>query len=82
MLLSCRNARYAAFSFNSDPVAEIQQRVEAVCSQYYLPIAAGLVDDPEAAVEDLRQRLTEAGIYVLYDEIQKQAAEFWRSAAR
>ena len=73
---------YASFSFNSTPVENIQRAVEEINSQYYLPIAAGMVDDPEAAVEDLRQRLSDAGIYEMYAEIQKQAAEHWSSAAR
>lgn len=72
---------YSSFSFNSAPVEDIQQTIETIANQYYLPIAAGLVDDPEAAVEDLRQRLAEAGIYEMYEEMQKQAAEHWNSAA-
>lgn len=67
---------YTAFSFDGENVRTELDRVYEIITQYYEPISAGLVDNPETAVEELRAKLEEAGIRVVYEEIQRQADEF------
>ena len=67
---------YATFAFNDENVKTEIANINAIMSQYYEPIEAGLVDDPAAAVEELREKLDGAGIQKVYEELQAQAEEF------
>ncbi|MBR1742719.1 MAG: ABC transporter substrate-binding protein [Lachnospiraceae bacterium] len=68
---------YSTFSFNSEKVDIEVVNISNVMSKYFDPICAGLVDDPEKAVKELRIKLKKAGIEKVYQEIEKQTAEFW-----
>lgn len=70
---------FVAFSFHNENVKTEVTNVTGIVSKYCDPIYAGLVDDPEKAVEELREKLEVAGIQKLYDEIQKQADAFMAS---
>ncbi len=70
---------YVTFSFNNENVKTETANVNSIISKEFDPICAGLTDDPEKAVEDLRKHLNAAGIQKIYDEIKKQAEAFWES---
>ena len=67
---------YSTFSFNEESVKNEVAVVNTVVSQYFTPIALGMVDDVEAAVEEFSQKLEEAGIRKIYEEVQRQAGEY------
>lgn len=70
---------YSTFVFNSENVSKEVANCSTILTQSFDPICAGLVDDPEKAVEELRAQLQKAGIEKIYNEIKKQAEEFLES---
>ena len=66
----------SAFAFNEENVKSEAAVVNTVVSQYFMPISLGMVDDVDAAVEEFAQKLKEAGIDKIYEEVKKQTAEF------
>lgn len=70
---------YVTFSFDNQKVKTEVTNITSVLEKEFDPICAGLVDDPEKAVKDLREHLNTAGIQKVYAELQKQAEEFWAS---
>lgn len=44
--------------------------------QYLAPLQAGLVDDVDAAVEEFRQKMTDAGIEVCREAFKEQWAAY------
>lgn len=66
----------STFSFNEEKVKSEVAVVNTVVSQYLTPISLGMVDDVDAAVAEFAQKLEEAGIQKIYEEVKKQTAEF------
>ncbi len=60
------------FQFNVEPVKKEYSAVKAIMDQYHRPIQLGLVEDIDAAYEDLHQRLYDAGYERLLKEYQAQ----------
>ncbi|MCR4587283.1 MAG: ABC transporter substrate-binding protein [Lachnospiraceae bacterium] len=60
------------FQFNVDPVREEYTAVRDVMTRYHRPIQLGMVDDIDAAYEDLKVRLYDAGYERLLQEYQTQ----------
>jgi putative aldouronate transport system substrate-binding protein len=50
--------------------------VQNVISQYLNPIFAGLVDDPEAAVEEFRGLVKDAGLDTIREQFNQQWVDF------
>lgn len=67
---------YDTFAFNEENVKTEVALINTVVTQYLIPIHVGMVDNVEAAVEDLKDKLNQAGIQKVYDELKKQAEEF------
>src|SRR5690606_29321034 len=65
-----------AFSFSDEKVKNEVAVIETVVTQYMEPIDVGLVDDVDAAIEELRSKLKEAGIEKVEKEIQAQVDAF------
>lgn len=66
----------SAFAFNEENVKSEAAVVNTVVSQYFMPISLGMVDDVDAAVEEFSQKLKEAGIDKIYEEVKRQTTEF------
>ena len=67
---------FSTFAFNEEKVKSEVAVVNTVVSQYFMPISLGMVDDVDAAVEEFAQKLKEAGIDKIYEEVKRQTAEF------
>jgi putative aldouronate transport system substrate-binding protein len=65
-----------AFAENYDNYSTEMSAVQNVISQYLNPIFAGVVDDPEAAIEDFRQRVTDAGLDTIREEYYQQWIDY------
>ena len=63
---------YDGFSENYDSYSAERSAVSNVMRQYLAPLQAGLVDDVDAAVEEFRSKMKEAGIDVCREEYTKQ----------
>lgn len=63
---------YDGFSENYDAYAAERTAVSNVMRQYLAPLQAGLVDDVDAAVEEFRQKMTDAGIEVCREGFKEQ----------
>ena len=63
---------YDGFSENYDSYSAERSAVSNVMRQYLAPLEAGLVDDVDAAVEEFRNKMTEAGIDKCREEYTKQ----------
>lgn len=63
---------YNGFSENYDAYQAERTAVSNVMRQYLAPLQAGLVDDVDAAVEEFRQKMTDAGIDVCRDGFKEQ----------
>lgn len=63
---------YNGFSENYDAYAAERTAVSNVMRQYLAPLQAGLVDDVDAAVEEFRQKMTDAGIEVCREGFKEQ----------
>ncbi|MBE5832618.1 MAG: DUF3502 domain-containing protein [Butyrivibrio sp.] len=63
---------YDGFSENYDAYSAERSAVSNVMRQYLAPLQAGLVDDVDAAVEEFRSKMKEAGIDVCREEYTKQ----------
>jgi putative aldouronate transport system substrate-binding protein len=61
------------FSFNEEPVKSQVAILNTLKTQYMDPISTGLVDDPDAAVDEFLKKLDEAGIDDVLAEMQAQA---------
>lgn len=64
-----------AFTFSEDNVASQIAVCNTLISQYINPLSAGLVDDVDVTLDELTQKLKEAGIDEILEEMQKQANE-------
>lgn len=62
----------SAFTFSDENVKVEMAAVNDIVSRYFEPISTGIVDDPEAAVVELREKLNEAGINKIIDEMNRQ----------
>ena len=65
-----------AFAENYEPYSTERTAVQNVISQYLNPIFAGLVDDPEAAVEEFRGLVKDAGLDTIREEFNKQWVDY------
>lgn len=63
---------YDGFSENYDSYSAERSAVGNVMRQYLAPLEAGLVDDVDAAVEEFRSKMKDAGIDKVRDEYTKQ----------
>jgi putative aldouronate transport system substrate-binding protein len=63
---------YSKFIFDRTPVEPELAALSDVISQYLKPIMYGVVDDPVAAVEELRDALKQAGHDRVLQEVQRQ----------
>ena len=63
---------YSKFIFDRTAVEPELAAISDVISQYYVPIQYGVVDDPAAAVEELRVALRQAGYDKVMEEVQRQ----------
>lgn len=63
---------YNGFSENYDAYQAERTAVSNVMRQYLAPLQAGLVDDVDAAVEEFRQKMTDAGIDVCREGFKEQ----------
>lgn len=63
---------YNGFSENYDAYAAERTAVSNVMRQYLAPLQAGLVDDVDAAVEEFRQKMTDAGIETCREGFKEQ----------
>ena len=63
---------YDGFSENYESYSAERSAVSNVMRQYLAPIQAGLVDDVDAAIEEFRNKVTEAGIDKCREEYKKQ----------
>ena len=66
---------YDSFNFNTEPVASQMASVDAVISTYYDPLANGVVEDVDVAIEEFKTMLDKAGMRDIIAELEKQAAE-------
>ena len=67
---------YNGFSENYDAYQAERTAVSNVMKQYLAPLQAGLVDDVDAAVEEFRQKMTDAGVEVCRDGFKEQWAAY------
>lgn len=65
-----------AFAFAEENVKNEVAVINTVLTQYMQPISLGFVDDVEAAVEELRTKLREAGIEKVIEEMNRQVEEY------
>lgn len=63
---------YNGFGENYEAYAAERTAVSNIIKQYLAPLQAGLVDDVDAAVEEFRQKMTDAGIDVCRDGFKEQ----------
>lgn len=63
---------YDGFSENYDAYSAERTAVSNVMKQYLAPLQAGLVADVDAAVEEFRQKMTDAGIDACRDGFKEQ----------
>ncbi len=63
---------YDGFSENYEAYSAERSAVSNVMRQYLAPLEAGLVDDVDKAVEEFRNKMTEAGIEKCREEYTKQ----------
>ncbi|MDR1538006.1 MAG: ABC transporter substrate-binding protein [Clostridiales bacterium] len=61
------------FSMNEEVVKSQIAVINTLITQYMDPISTGLVDDPDAAVDEFLLKLNEAGLQEVHLEMQKQA---------
>lgn len=66
----------SSFSFDDSTVKNEMASVGNVITQYGVPIDLGMCDDVDAAVEEYKQKLKEAGLDKIYDECEKQIKEY------
>lgn len=64
------------FYFDSSPVATEEAAVRAVYSEYNMSLECGLVDDIEATIQEMNEKMYDAGLQTIIDEKQKQLNEF------
>jgi putative aldouronate transport system substrate-binding protein len=67
---------YSSFQFVSDNVESEIAAINQICMQYGASIIFGKVDDVESAVEDLRAKLTNAGIDKVIEEVKSQVEDY------
>ncbi len=67
---------YNGFSENYDAYQAERTAVSNVMKQYLAPLQAGLVDNVDAAVEEFRQKMTDAGIEICRDGFKEQWAAY------
>ena len=67
---------YNGFSENYDAYQAERTAVSNVMKQYLAPLQAGLVDDVDAAVEEFRQKMTDAGIEACREGFKEQWAAY------
>ncbi len=67
---------YDGFSENYDAYSAERSAVSNVMRQYLAPLEAGLVDDVDAAVEEFRNKMTEAGLDKCREEYTKQWKDY------
>ena len=65
-----------AFAEDYEPYSTEMTAVQNVISEKLNPIFAGLVDDPEAAVEEFRTEVKAAGLDTIREEFNKQWVDF------
>ena len=68
--------RYGAIALDYAPVQAELAAVNQVVQQYGTPINVGLVDDVDAAIEEYRQKLKDAGIDKLVDYVQQTVTAY------
>lgn len=67
----------AGFSINTDEIGAELAAIKSICDEYKMPLEKGVVDDPEKGLEELKQKLQEAGADKVLEEINRQIAEYW-----
>ncbi len=67
---------YDGFSENYEAYSAERSAVSNVMRQYLAPLEAGLVDDVDAAVEEFRNKMTEAGLDKCREEYTKQWKDY------
>lgn len=68
----------AGFTLNQDSISAEIAALSSVCAEYKLPLEKGLVD-PETGIAQLQQKLKDAGIDKVMDEINRQIEAYWAS---
>lgn len=63
------------FVFDTTNVSTEISMINALQAQYYTPLIAGMVDDVDAAIAELREQLDMAGMQEVLAEAQRQANE-------
>lgn len=67
---------FDGFSFDNANVSSQTAAVDTVLDQYYTPLLLGMAGDVDAAIEELKKQLDNAGIQTIYDDLKKQAEEY------
>jgi putative aldouronate transport system substrate-binding protein len=67
---------YAHFTVNFDKITNERAAVIATVTEYAKPLTYGYVADVEAGFAELKNKLDEAGLRVMLDEVNSQFAAF------
>jgi putative aldouronate transport system substrate-binding protein len=70
------NQKFAAFAPDLTNIQTETANITNVLQQYEWPLNVGMVDDVDAAIETLKQKLIDAGIEKVQTELQAQADTF------
>lgn len=62
---------------DTDEIGAELAAIKSICDEYKMPLEKGVVDDPEKGLEELKQKLQEAGADKVLEEINRQIAEYW-----
>ena len=65
----------AGFALDQDPIAAELAALKSVSDEYRIPLEKGVVD-PETGLEELRQKLKDAGADKVLEEINRQVTEY------
>lgn len=67
---------YDTFSFNTENVTTEIAAVSSVVEIYYTPLTVGLVDDVDAAIAEMKDKLEAAGVGEILEELNRQLEEY------
>ncbi len=65
----------AGFAINKDEISGELAAIKSICDEYKIPLEKGVVD-PVEGLATLRQKLKEAGVDKVLEEINKQIADY------
>jgi putative aldouronate transport system substrate-binding protein len=65
-----------AFIFDPTPVQANADAVDSIIGDYYGMLGLGLVDDPDATLDEMLQKCYNAGLQDIYDEMYRQYNEW------